>query len=466
MFVLSCRGSNYYVYITDRLNNMTKSTKLESKPDDEENDTLVIEGLPTDIETQSTCSNKTESTSNTETDESTESVSKSCNIFEELSNVNIDNVKCRRGRPKGTKKPFWSFSNSKSKQSDKKRKANDELPNPSKVAKCNDKETNKNQLRSTNKNNEMPNPSKEAKCNDKATHENQTQSNDKKATMVKTEPVSNEIDRRVSDKETQNKNTDPDKHWLKIFNLSLKQKDKNIIINKDMLNDRIIDAAQIIMKNQFKHSPQINGFQPTIFKQNTKHFKKTNKDMLQILHRGSANSGHWFSVSTLNCDEGSINIYDSAFNDLDHDSKAQISSILKFDGKFIKLHKVPVQHQAGGSDCGLFAIAFAVALCFGLNPSKLNFQQHKMGDHFLHCLAENKFTNFPFNINPNWKKKKIVTQKEKIFCSCRVLYDSEMAKCISCDEWFHLRCISSREAKNVKKDETYQYTCSNCSKSQ
>ena len=173
--------------------------------------------------------------------------------------------------------------------------------------------------------------------------------------------------------------------------------------------------------------------------------------MLQILHRGCANSGHWFSVSTLNCDEGSINIYGSAFNDLDHDSKAQIYSILKFYGKFIKLHTVPVQHQAGGSDCGLFAIAFAVALCFGLNPFKLSFQQHKMGDYLLHCLAENKFTNFPFNINPNWKKKKIITQKEKIFCSCRGLYDSEMAKCISCDEWFHLRYISSREAKNVKK---------------
>ena len=217
--------------------------QLESKPDDEENDTLVTEGLPTDIETQSTCSNKTESTSNTETDESTESVSKSFNIFQELSNVNMDNVKCRRGRPKGTKKPFWTFSNSKSKQSDKKRKANDELPNPSKVANCNDKETNKNQPRSTNKNDEMPNPSKETKCNDKATHENQTQSNDKKTTMVKTEPVSNEIDRRLSDKETQNKNTDPDKLWLKIFNLSLKQKDKNIIINKDMLNDRIIRCS-------------------------------------------------------------------------------------------------------------------------------------------------------------------------------------------------------------------------------
>ena len=158
------------------LANETFSTnfKLESKPDDEENDTLVTEDLPTDIETQSTCSNKTESTSNTKTDESTESVSKSFNIFEEHSNIKIDNVKCRRGRPKGTKKPFWSFSNSKSKQSDEKRKANDELPNPSKVAKCNDKEKNTNQPRSINKHEEMPNPSKEAESNDKATNENQT----------------------------------------------------------------------------------------------------------------------------------------------------------------------------------------------------------------------------------------------------------------------------------------------------
>ena len=152
-----------------------------------------------------------------------------------------------------------------------------------------------------------------------------------------------------------------------------------------MLNDRIIDAAQIIMKNQFKHSPQINGFQSTIFKQNTKHFKKTNKDMFQISHRGSANSGHWFSVSTLNCDEDSINIYDSAFNDLDHDSKAQISSILKFDGKCIKLHQVSVQHQAGGSDRGLFAIAFAVpCVSVSILPNSVS-NSTKWGPTF--CIA-------------------------------------------------------------------------------
>ena len=112
-----------------------------------------------------------------------------------------------------------------------------------------------------------------------------------------------------------------------------------------------------------------------------------------------------------------------------------------------------------------FAIAFAVALCFGLNPSKLIFEQSKMRDHLLHCLNENEFTNFPFSINPMWKKKKIVINKETLFCFCRGLYDSEMAKCISCHEWFHLRCLSSREVKHIKDDVTFQYSCSKCLKS-
>ena len=56
-----------------------------------------------------------------------------------------------------------------------------------------------------------------------------------------------------------------------------------------------------------------------------------------------------------------------------------------------------------------------------------------------------------------WKKKKIVINKETLFCFCRGLYDSEMAKCISCHEWFHLRCLSSREVKHIKDDVTFHF---------
>ena len=95
--------------------------------------------------------------------ENTES-GKSLNIFEELSHVKMDIVKCRRCRPKGTKKPFWNFSSSKSKKSNKKRKAYTELNYPSKVARCDDKATKEIRPHFINKNeNKVPSEHKSIK---------------------------------------------------------------------------------------------------------------------------------------------------------------------------------------------------------------------------------------------------------------------------------------------------------------
>ena len=82
--------------------------------------------------------------------------------------------------------------------------------------------------------------------------------------------------------------------------------------------------------------------------------------------------------------------------------------------------KCPVQSQIGGNDCELFAIAFAVSICFGMNPSKEIFDQEKMRSNLIQCF-ENIFfffffffCNFLFNINSNWKKK-ITKTKEYIY---------------------------------------------------
>ena len=88
---------------------------------------------------------------------------------------------------------------------------------------------------------------------------------------------------------------DPENIWLKTSTITLKLQDKIHIEGKELFNDRIIDAAQKIMKTQF-NDPLINGFQSTLFKENVKHFKQIDKDMVQILHRGSSGSDHWFTV--------------------------------------------------------------------------------------------------------------------------------------------------------------------------
>ena len=148
--------------------------------------------------------------------------------------------------------------------------------------------------------------------------------------------------------------------------------------------------------------------------------------MIQILHRGDIKSGHWFTISTVDCKEGTINWYDSIYNDLDKESKQQICAIIKPAGKNLIFQKCPVQNQVGGSDCGLFAIAFAVSICLGVNPSKFIYDQENMRRHLTECLENQKFSNFPFSVNTNWKKKKVTKTREHIYCICRGLYDSEM----------------------------------------
>ena len=133
--------------------------------------------------------------------------------------------------------------------------------------------------------------------------------------------------------------------------------------------------------------------------------------MIQILHRGSPGLGHWLTISNLNCQEGTVNVFH-----IDKESKLQIANILKPTGKNIKFTIIPVQRQAGGTECGLFAIAFAVALGLGFNPTKLLFKQESMRGYLIDCLTKQEFSNFPFSINTNWRrKKKTVIIRENIF---------------------------------------------------
>ena len=58
----------------------------------------------------------------------------------------------------------------------------------------------------------------------------------------------------------------------------------------------------------------------------------------------------------------------------------------------IQVEFSPVQQQAGSTDCGLFAIAFATDLAFGEDPVKISYQQCAMREHFAKCLQnENNF---------------------------------------------------------------------------
>ena len=53
------------------------------------------------------------------------------------------------------------------------------------------------------------------------------------------------------------------------------------------------------------------------------------------------------------------------------------------------------QKQTGGKDYGVFAIAFATSLAFGVDVNAATFDREKMRLHLARCFTENKLTVFP-----------------------------------------------------------------------
>jgi len=86
---------------------------------------------------------------------------------------------------------------------------------------------------------------------------------------------------------------------------------------------------------------------------------------------------------------------------------------------------IDVQKQ---SDCRLYAIAFATALCFGKQPSGQVFDQSVWGKRLHHCLENSKMEMFMV-----LKIKSVM----KVHCLCRMpSLSKEINNSSRCHEWY------------------------------
>ena len=60
-----------------------------------------------------------------------------------------------------------------------------------------------------------------------------------------------------------------------------------------------------------------------------------------------------------------------------------------------RITNMPVQQQTNGSDCGVFAVAFATCLVYGQNPCNVTFDVPKMRPHLIQCLKRGCMNLFP-----------------------------------------------------------------------
>ena len=160
---------------------------------------------------------------------------------------------------------------------------------------------------------------------------------------------------------------------------------KVVETGEELTNDHI-EFAQILLRNQF---PYLNGLITPLY-QSKKQDSKPEKDHLQILFVGG---NHWIVASTVQ-DRNTVAVYDSLHNTVNDSTKDVISNL--FLPPNIQVMKST--EQAGVRDCGLFAIANAVAIANGVSPSAIKLDQTLMRIHLTQCFKDKHITLFPCEI--------------------------------------------------------------------
>ena len=242
--------------------------------------------------------------------------------------------------------------------------------------------------------------------------------------------------------------------WVKCCGVSLTTEDRKILQSQvEWLDDTIIAAAQSLLHMQF---PYIGGFQvPTLGAGFA--MEPQTGEFVQIL---CIRNNHWICVSTVGCEPSIINVYDSLHGCIDTHTRKLVADLMQSQHKQIEVRYADVQWQSGPNDCGLFSLAFATSICFGVDPTTIAFEQRLLRSHLFDCIQSGKLSMFPERTNTR-RPKPFKKEHISIYCVCRLIDDgTQMIECFSCLEWFHQSCVRVPEQFLLNKE--LQWKCTKC----
>ncbi len=254
--------------------------------------------------------------------------------------------------------------------------------------------------------------------------------------------------------------------------MNLYDSDREILLNPTgWLNDTIMNAAQEMLKKQF---PNLSGLQDVALGL-VVNFRIPGREFLQILH---SPINHWVTVSTIDVQNpNTIKLFDSKFAAVTTSLKTQIAALLCTNNETIQVNVVDSHSQVkykfcyssfnilctqmGSCDCGLFAIAYAVAVAFGKDPEVCIFNQEMMRKHLFHCFTEGILTPFPGRASNS--ATNTLGESIDVHCYCRMpeFKDIPMIECTNCLKWFHYVCCENVSEECMDSSDI-EWFCCNC----
>ena len=107
--------------------------------------------------------------------------------------------------------------------------------------------------------------------------------------------------------------------WVTCNGYRLYNKNKQQLLNGRELTDMHMDGALVLLKQQY---PEIGGLQSTLYQQSDKPLLQPN-NAIQVIH---ILPQHWATISTIGCEENTVELYDSVFNTISLSIKKQLSN--------------------------------------------------------------------------------------------------------------------------------------------
>ena len=110
-------------------------------------------------------------------------------------------------------------------------------------------------------------------------------------------------------------------------------------------------------------------------------------------------------------------------------------------GDKVLLKCMDCSYQNNSDDCGLYAIANAVAEAFGTDPTTQAYGTELMRGHLIHCLEQNEMSLFPARSRESSFAGGVrYSAYLKVFCTFQMPEEGHYFICDKCNIWYHPSC--------------------------
>jgi hypothetical protein len=239
--------------------------------------------------------------------------------------------------------------------------------------------------------------------------------------------------------------TSSNPYW--IAELQLRMSDKEILEKGHWVNDRIIFTVFKVLRKDSR-TRNLAGLQDVI--PATKHGFANQEKLERFVQVINVRGNHWITLSNVRSRDG-VHIYDSYVslsrkkNVISYPINVEECACQFTDPVgFVNMYVANVQQQRGGSACGLYAITYTIALCFGRDPMLLKIKQESLGPVLKECLAKQDLTSFLSLVSK--PKDSPINQVLYewvcwVHCHCKMPDNGElMVHCTKCKRWYHRGC--------------------------